>query len=910
MAAQEVSKTPEESLRPQNWHAQTPDAVAQTLASDARQGLTRQEAKTRYGRYGANELETSGGVGPARIFARQFTNVLVLILVVAAALSVFMGHWGDAMTIGAILLLNAAFGFAQEWRTERALAALQQMLSLECTAIRGGEKVLIDSKTLVPGDLVVLKIGDRTPADLRMVEAVNLKVDESVLTGETGSVAKSVEAVQRDAPLAERHSMAYTGTTVVNGYGLGLVTTTGMQTEFGRIAELTGAIDREPSPLQRKLDVLGRQLGFAAILVSALIVLAGYALGRPLMEILMTGISLAVAVVPEGLPAVVTITLALGVRTMVRRRALLRRLQAAEALGGASIICTDKTGTLTQNEMTVSSIWMRHRQLNVTGVGYAPEGRFEQDGHPVEPAADPVLVALLTTGLRCNHAELVCSDGTWSKFGEATEAALLVAAGKAGLDKHGAEQLSEFSFSSARKRMTVIESSEQGHVAYVKGAPEVLLERASAIQTEAGPVALDAEGRDAFRDAYQHMAEDGLRTLALAYRDLPQQTALDEETVERDLTLLGVVGILDPPRPEARAAIEKAEKAGVRTVMITGDAAPTALAIAQRIGLKAEEAVTGADLMRLDDDALRARLKQPVLFARTSPEDKLRIISLLQADQGIVAMTGDGVNDAPALKKADIGIAMGLRGTDVAKSAADMVLTDDNYASIVGAIEEGRRQYENIKKFVRYLLTSNTGEIIAIVLNILVGGPLILLPVQILWMNLVTDGLSALALGLEPAERDVMKRPPRDARETLLDKVGLILIIGLGLYIGLTAFGLYNYYLSSEVAGEAARAQTVAFTAIIILEKFNVFNFRTLREPVWRTGLFTNPWLLLAVLGTTALHLAALYSPIGQAALHVTPLHLKDWLIILLFAAPLILIVEAVKTFFWLKTRRSGSQSV
>jgi len=894
-------------------HAAAPDAVAAVLSSDARQGLSRTEAEARRAQYGPNQLESAGGAGPLTILVRQFVNALVVILAAAAALSVMMGHWGDAATIGAILVLNAGLGFAQEWRAERALEALQRMLSLECTVIRGGEKLVIDAKELTPGDLVVLKIGDRTPADLRLVETVNLKTDESVLTGETGSVSKTVEAAPADAALAERRSMAFMGTTVVNGYGLGLVTAIGMDTEFGRIAELTEEIDREPSPLQKKLGVLGRQLGFAAIFISALIALAGFLSGRPLGEMLMTGVSLAVAVVPEGLPAVVTITLALGVRAMVRRRALLRRLQAAETLGGASIICTDKTGTLTENEMTVSAVWMRHRQVSVTGVGYAPEGRFEADGAVVDPQADPVLTALLKTGLLCNHAELAFRDGRWTKLGEATEAALIVAAAKAGLYRDGScedggeKTASEFSFSSSRKRMTVIERGSEGAIARVKGAPEVLLERAGAIETEAGPAPLDADDREAFRNAYTQMAEDGLRTLALAYRRLPANAPFDADAVERDLVLLGVVGIIDPPRPEARAAIEAAEAAGVRTIMITGDAAPTAMAIAKRIGMNAEAAVSGADLADLDDEALRALIEKRVVFARTAPEDKLRIVDLLQDGGAVVAMTGDGVNDAPALKRADIGIAMGVRGTDVAKTAADMVLTDDNYASIVSAVEEGRRQYENIKKFVRYLLTSNTGEIVAIVANILAGGPLILLPVQILWMNLVTDGLSALALGVEPAERDVMKRPPRDPDEKLLDRAGLALVAGLGLYIGLSAYGLYDYYLTSDDPGAAMRAQTIAFTAIIVLEKFNVFNFKTLREPVWRSGLFGNPWLLIAVAGTAALHLAALYSPLGQAMLHVVPLHAADWLIILALAAPLVFVVEAAKTVLWLKARGDGA---
>jgi len=651
-----------------------------------------------------------------------------------------------------------------------------------------------------------------------------------------------------------------------------------MATEFGRIARLTRDIETEPTPLQRKLAVLGKQLGIISVAIAGVVALSGWLLGKPLLEMFLTGVSLAVAVVPEGLPAVVTITLALGVRAMVRRRALLRRLQAAEALGAATVVCTDKTGTLTQNEMTVRRIWLPAGAVQVTGTGYDPAGHFEVDGEKLDYQQRPDLLALLETGLICNHAHVEKTATGWHEAGEPTEAALVVAACKAWLSLPGEHQtLTEFSFNSTRKRMTVIERRPDGHrVAFVKGAPEVILERCTQILDGSKERSLLESDRAACIGAYTEMAGHGLRTLALARRTLPESVALDDAAVETDLTLLGIVGIIDPPRPEVPQAVRTARKAGIRVVMITGDAAATALAIAERIGLPAKIAITGHELNSLDNASLDALLSDAVLFARTTPEHKLRIVSLLQKHREIVAMTGDGVNDAPALKKADIGIAMGLRGTDVAKGAADMVLTDDNFASIIGAVEEGRRQYDNIQKFVRYLLSSNTGEVIAIFVNILLGGPLILLPVQILWMNLVTDGMTAVALGLEPAEKGVMQRPPRAAHEPVLDRVGLLMILLLGGYIGGATLWLFHHYLQGGHEQALGLAHTVAFTGIILLEKMNVFNFRSLQAPMTVVGLFSNPWVLGAWAATIGLQICAVYVPFLQEALHTVPLGWAD----------------------------------
>lgn len=883
------------------WHHLGSEAVITQLHTDSRHGLSTREAERRFQQQGPNILETGHKANWYTVLARQFVDVLIFILLLAAVISVAVGEMADAVTILVIVVLNGVLGFVQEWKAELAIEALQRMLAPHCKVVRDDHQQTIDAKGLVPGDIVVLEIGDRVPGDLRLVSALDLRVDESSLTGESESVGKGIDAVDRDAPFAERTSMVWMGTAVTNGRAQGVVTATGMATEFGRIARLTQTIDRELTPLQRKLAVLGKQLGLFAIVISVLVALTGWLLGKPMLEMFLTGISLAVAVVPEGLPAVVTITLALGVRAMVRRRALLRRLQAEETLGATTIICTDKTGTLTQNEMTVTHIWLPSGELSVTGVGYDPKGHFEQNGQRVDYRERPDLLALLETGLRCNHARIAKDDQGWHEIGEPTEAALVVAGYKAGLhpEEEALHSVSEFSFNSRRKRMTVIAHLPEALMAHVKGAPEVILERCTRIWDNAVQRELTDADRQAASAAYQAMAEKGLRTLALARRSLPGGIALDEAHIECDLTLLGIVGIIDPPHIEVPDAIRMARSAGIRVVMITGDAPATALSIARSIGMGTAGAISGRELTAMDDNALRNLLQEDMLFARTTPEHKLRIVRSLKEMGEVVAMTGDGVNDAPALKKADIGIAMGLRGTDVAKGAADMILTDDNFASIIGAVEEGRRQYDNIQKFVRYLLSSNMGEVIAIFVNILLGGPLILLPVQILWMNLVTDGMTAVALGLEPVEKGVMQRPPRAVKEPIMDRTGMLMILLLGGYIGAAALWLFHYYLADGRAEALLQAQTVAFTGIIVLEKMNVFNFRALRAPLPTIGFFSNPWVLLAWIATLGLQVCAIYLPFMQRTLHTVPLGWADWGLIFMIALPIFMLTEACKWLHW-----------
>ncbi|MCI2400574.1 HAD-IC family P-type ATPase [Aliiroseovarius subalbicans] len=844
-------------------------------------GLSSAEAAARLAEHGPNALAEAAQVSPVRIFVRQFTGLLVLILIAAAAIALALGEVVDAVAIGLVVILNGILGFVQEWQAENALEALRSMLSTTARVLRDGQEQVIDTRDIVPGDRVMLAAGDKIPADMTLSAAVQLSVDESALTGESFPVSKAAEET------------LFMGTAVVEGRAEGDVTATGQETSFGQIATLTTSVGEKTTNLQRALAQLARQLALAAISVAALIGAAGLYMGHGWHEMFLTALSLAVAIVPEGLPAVVTITLALGAGAMVRRNALARRLQAVETLGAASVVCTDKTGTLTEDKMTATDVWTLDHDYKVTGGGYDPAGHISVDGQRVRASDDADLGDLLETALVCNNASLSQGEEGWRMVGSPTEGALVTLAykGWCPLPEPGAA-LAELPFSSERKRMSVLaRAGKEGHgewVLHVKGAPERIVERCVSVRQAGQTAPLDDATRARIMAAYEQIASQGQRVIALARRVQPDMAPPVDEV---DLEFLGFVGLMDPPRKEVKAAIKGAHMAGIRVIMITGDGAATARSVGQMIGLQVDRVLTGAEVEELSDAELTEALRGDVLFARTAPAHKMRIVNALQSLGQIVAMTGDGVNDAPALKQADIGVAMGTRGTDVARDASDLVLLDDNFSTIVRAIREGRRQFDNVRKFVRYLLSSNAGEVIALLANILIGGPLIFLATQILWMNLITDGITAVALGLEKATPGLMRRPPREKGENVVGRAGLLMILLFGTYTGAASLWLFYHFLPM---GEGI-ARTVAFTAMVFFEKISVFAFRSFHYSNFRIGWFSNPLLIGALMLMVAAQLAAVYWPPLQTLLRTEALGLAHWQLITLFAAPLIVVPELAK---------------
>jgi Ca2+-transporting ATPase len=845
-------------------------------------GLSSQQAEALRREHGWNELPRVAAPSAVAVFLRQFKSFLVLILALAAGIAFVLGEEVDALAIGLVLVLNAILGFVQEWRAETALEALRAILQPSAVVVRDGREKVLPSREIVPGDLVVVATGDTVPADMVLTAVTEVSVDESALTGESVPVSKSTDDTTEDG------GKLFAGTALVSGRAEGQVTAIGLATRFGEVAGLTSRIAEKPTSLQKRLAQLAGHIGLAALLVAGSIVALGLWVGRPLFEMFMTGLSLAVAMVPEGLPAVVTITLALGASAMARRNALVRQLQAIESLGAASVICTDKTGTLTENQMTVTDLWTADQNYTVTGTGYDPTGHISSGGAKTRAATDKVLAQVLETALACNHATLQRDGSDWQMIGTPTEGALVTLAYKGwGPAIPPDARLAERPFTSDRKRMSVLVRGDSGARLHVKGAPEAILDRATQVMTRDGPTPLTAERLDAIDAAYRQMARRGQRVLALAVRD----TAPDD-TDERDLVLLGLAGMIDPPRKEVPNAIRQAQAAGIRVVMVTGDAAGTAAAIAASVGLAEGEILEGPEIDSLTDAQLQARLRTPVHFARTRPEHKMRIVAALQADDQIVAMTGDGVNDAPALKRADIGVAMGIRGTDVSKGAADLILLDDNFATIVNAVREGRRQFDNLRKFVRYLLASNTGEVVAIVVNLLLGGPLVFLATQILWMNLVTDSVTAIALGLEASEKDQMERAPRRPNAPILGRSGFLTLAAFGLYTGTASLVLFYSFLPLGL--DVAR--TTAFTGMVVFEKVSVFAFRSLTQPCTRIGWFSNRVLIAAFSVSLSLQVAAVYFPPLQALLQTAPLGADQWMWIAIAALPLLIVPEVFKS--------------
>jgi magnesium-transporting ATPase (P-type) len=879
-----------------DWHYIEATEAATRLAVDPGQGLSEAEAAQRLAAHGPNRTTIQAGKSAWARLAAQVSQPLVLVLIAAGAITAGLGEWVDAGVILGVVVINALIGFVQEGKAEEALAALARSVATEVTVLRDGRQRRMDAVGLVPGDVVRLAAGDRMPADLRLLGGRQLRTVEAALTGEAAPIDKQLDPLPPATPLADRRNMAYAGTTLVAGSGLGLVVATGNATETGRISQLIANAPDFATPLTRRMadfaDLLLRViLGLAALTMGV-----GWLRGETLFDMFMAAVALAVGAIPEGLPAAMTITLAIGVSRMARRRAIIRRLPAVETLGSTTVICSDKTGTLTENAMTVTELWAGGETAEVTGLGYAPEGALQRAGQFVEPS--PALREALLAGVLCNDATLHHAEGLWRITGDPTEAALLVAARKAGLDEPTLRELfvrrDELPFDSARQTMATQHAVEGGNVLYVKGAVERILPACRAMLAGDGrETALEAAAIEAVAGM---MAARGLRVLALARRAMADDARLDEATPAGDLVFLGLAGMIDPPRPRAIAAVRTCHGAGIRVKMITGDHIDTARAIAQRIGIGRDgstDALSGSELAALGDAALQAAVMRYDVFARVEPEQKLRLVRALQAQGEVVAMTGDGVNDAPALKSADIGIAMGLAGTDVAKEAAAMVLTDDNFATIEAAVEEGRGIYDNLVKFITWTLPTNIGEGLVILAAILVGVTLPITPLQILWINMTTAVLLGLPLAFEPAERGIMRRPPRPPAQPILDGVLIERIVLVGALMLAGAFGLFLLVL--DAGRTMAEARTVAVNVFVAIETVYLFNCRSLRKPLFALPPFSNPWVWWGA-GAMALLQATLtyWAPLN-AVFATAPIGIDDWGRIAAVAVAAFFVIEAEK---------------
>lgn len=879
-----------------NYHGIEAQQVLETIGVSA-EGLTEGEVARRLQEFGPNELQAARRSTPVEIFARQFMSFLVVILILAAVVSAVLGEVMDTVVIAAIVILNAILGFVQEYRAEKAIEALKKLAAPKARVIRGLKEAIISAKDLVPGDVLLFDTGDRVAADARLLEVMNLRIDESILTGESVPSTKVLEALPDDTPLADRENIAYSGTTVTYGRGKGVVVATGMETEFGKIAEHIQEAPEEPTPLQRRLKSLGVALGILAVLVCVALLAIELLAGEPLLESFMIAVSLAVSAVPEGLPAVVTVALALGVRKMSARNAIVRRLASVETLGSTTMICSDKTGTLTRDEMTVERVSINGQVFEVTGSGYEPQGEFLKGGEPVDVRQDENFALLLEIGCLCNHASLEEVEA-WSIIGDPTEGALLTLAAKAGLwqDKLLKERplVAEIPFDSQRKRMTTIHERDGQRVAYVKGAPELLLELSSAIYRDGSVDEFGAGEKDRILAAVKDMASDALRVLAFAYRQVSDGIEAKSEEVEKDLVFVGIAGMMDPPRTEVREAIAKCRQAGIGVRMITGDHQLTARAIAENIGMieEGEQVITGNDLNAMSDEELDGKVEDIVVYARTSPTHKVRVLEALKRRGHVVAMTGDGVNDAPAVKRADIGVSMGIKGTDVTREASDMILADDNFATIVKAVEEGRGIYANIRKFIRLLLSTNLDEILLVAGAILMGLPLPLLPIQVLWVNLISDGLPALALSFDPYDPDIMRKKPRGPKEGIFH--GMLLFVLAAAVVDFVVEMILLIYWRNTDFVDLTTLRTMIFTSTVLFELFFVFNCRSETRSVFRSNPFENKRLVLAVIVSFLLQLAVIYVPFLQSMFGTAPLNLTEWLIILAMSFTGLLILPEV----------------
>ncbi|MCU0519487.1 MAG: HAD-IC family P-type ATPase [Anaerolineae bacterium] len=903
-------------MQDRQWHTLSITETLSTLCSSST-GLDTAEARRRLAEFGPNEVQSGHRVSKLAILWAQIKNPLVYVLLGAAAVSVLAGKTADAVVIGVVIAVNSLIGYFQEYRAESALEALKAQAAPEAEVVRDcpdvGEcvELRVPTTEIVPGDVILLDAGTKVPADARLVEAANLEVEEAMLTGESLAVRKSVEPLSgADLPLGERTNLLYGGTVVTNGRGRAVVYATGARTEMGKIATLIQETDRAVSPLQLQTADLGKKLGFLALAVAVLTVALGLLRGLPFQEIFLFALASAVSSIPEGLPAVMSITLAVGVNRMAKRNAIIRRLPAVDTLGAATVICTDKTGTLTTNQMTVQQIAAGGKKIHLTGVGFAPVGQFERDGKRFDPTGGPDVRKALQIGALCNDARLVRhqheDSHTWEIRGDPTEGALVVAAAKSGYQKHVLEsqmpRVDELPFSSEAKLMATFHRVPEGRIwVYVKGAPETVLQRCPHIHENGRPRALTPEDHEGVLAENHQMASGALRVLGLAYQVIePEAVSAFKEALEyghaADLVFVGLVGMMDPPRPEVPEAVARCKRAGIKVMMATGDHKVTGAAIAQQVGIleEGDGVLTGPDLRHMNDAALDAVIERTAVFARVAPEHKHRIVESLQRMGHVVAMTGDGVNDAPALQAAQIGVSMGVTGTDVTKETAEMVLTDDTFSSIVNAVEEGRVIFQNVRKVVKFLLATNIGEDITLLASLVLFASkgLIITPVQILWVNLVTDGILDITLAMEPKENDVMDEPPRRPGARIIDGEMVRNIVFVALFM---AAGTLWMFSRADRTGGLVRAQTLAFTTLAMFQVFNSLNCRSRTLSVFQLGFFRNRYLIGAIAASIILQLLAEYVPFMQRALGTVPLTWADWGLILLVSSTIFVADELRK---------------
>jgi len=881
-----------------NWHSLSVSDVFSKLDSDER-GLSEESVNERLSKFGSNELVDETHLTPFKIFIYQFKNIMVWMLIIASIISFSINETIDAVVILVILVINVLLGFFQEYKAEKAMEALKSLAAPKAVVIRDGVEKVVWSRDLVPGDVVVLNVGDIVPANVRLFDCLNLKVDQAHLTGESIPISKGCKKLKLDVSLADRSNMAFMGSIVSYGRARGVVTETGMRTEIGKIALTVAREERVTTPLQRELNLLGKWLAIFAVCAVVFVFIVGLIFNHEIVEMLLTSVSLAVAAVPEGLPAVITITLAIGMQRMASRNAIVRKLSAVQTLGSVTVICSDKTGTLTKNEMTVKRVFDGVNDYNVSGSGYNPKGDFLLNDKKVNVLQKGNIKRLLTAGALCNGAYYGKSDGQYQVIGDPTEGCLLALAAKAGLwyedlKKEGHE-LGELSFTSERKRMSVIYKHGHEKMVYSKGAPDVMLKLCNRIQLNGRVVKLTDKLRKKIIAKNAEMASSALRVLTIAYKKM-DGNRLDERSVEKNLIFLGLVGMIDPPRPEVKGAIKLARKAGIRVVIITGDHKLTATAITKELGLFGSDsvAISGDEVDKMSSKKFSTAVATATVFARVSPEHKLRIVEELRKQGEIIAVTGDGVNDAPALKSAHIGVAMGIKGTDVSKEASEMVLADDNFSTIVEAVKGGRGIFANIKKFIKFLLSANADTISEVTASILLGLPLPFLPIHILWMNLVTDGLPALALSVDPTDKHVMNKPPRDPKKSLVREVAIFVIIA-GIIDAIASITLYIIALSYEgyfvnpTDYALSKARTMAISSAIIYELFFVFNCRDDDKSIWGRSFYdnflSNKKLTLAVIASLILQIMLIYFPPLQVIFSTTSLSLIELGMVFFFAS-------------------------